>query len=85
MGRVGTGFTDAARSALLGRLTKLRRHTSPFTRVLPRTQSAGVTWVEPMLVGEVQFTEWTKTGLLRQPAWRGLRPDQNAGEVVREP
>jgi len=85
VGRVGTGFTDAARSALLGRLSKLRRDTSPFRRPLPRSEAVGVTWVEPVLVGEVRFTEWTKTGRLRQPAWRGLRPDERPEEVVREP
>ena len=42
-------------------------------------------WVEPVLVGEVRFSEWTKPGRLRQPAWRGLRPDQRPEEVVVEP
>lgn len=85
VGRVGTGFTDADRSALVARLSKLSRDTSPFTRPVPGSESAGVHWVEPMLVGEVQFTEWTRTGRLRQPAWRGLRPDELPGEVAREP
>ena len=44
-----------------------------------------MTWVEPKLVGEVQFSEWTRTGRLRQPSWRGLRTDQLPEEVVREP
>ena len=44
-----------------------------------------MTWVEPELVGEVRFTEWTRSGRLRQPAWRGLRPDQSAEDVVVEP
>jgi len=85
VGRVGTGFSDADRSALLGRFSKLQRDTSPFTRPVPRSEASGVNWVEPTLVGEVQFTEWTRTGLLRQPAWRGLRPDELPREVAREP
>ncbi|HVB27927.1 MAG TPA: non-homologous end-joining DNA ligase [Mycobacteriales bacterium] len=85
VGRVGTGFTDARRSALLGSLTRLRQETSPFKGSIPRSDAAGVTWVEPKLVGEVQFTEWTRTGRLRQPSWRGLRTDQRPEEVVREP
>jgi bifunctional non-homologous end joining protein LigD len=84
VGRVGTGFTAAARSALLGRLSELRRDIKPFANAVPRSEAAGVTWVEPQLVGEVVFTEWTRTGRLRQPAWRGLRPDQRPEEVVRE-
>jgi bifunctional non-homologous end joining protein LigD len=85
VGRVGTGFSDADRSALVGQLSKLGRDGSPFSNQVPRSESAGVHWVEPVLVGEVQFTEWTRTGRLRQPAWRGLRPDELPGEVAREP
>ncbi len=85
VGRVGTGFSDADRTALVGRLSKLSRDTSPFTSQVPRSEAAGVHWVEPALVGEVQFTEWTRTGRLRQPAWRGLRPDELPWEVAREP
>jgi len=85
VGRVGTGFSDADRSVLLGKLSRLVRPTTPFAGAIPRSESVGVTWVEPELVGEVRFTEWTKSGRLRQPAWRGLRPDQRPQEVVREP
>jgi bifunctional non-homologous end joining protein LigD len=84
-GRVGTGFTESHRAALLRSLAELRRDTSPFSGTIPRSEAAGVTFVEPKLVGEVQFSEWTRTGRLRQPAWRGLRPDQRPEEVVREP
>jgi len=85
VGRVGSGFNAAQRSALLTRLSGLVRGTSPFIGVVPRSEAAGVTWVEPRLVGEVRFTEWTRSGRLRQPAWRGLRPDQRAEDVVVEP
>ena len=85
VGRVGTGFNAVERSALRSRLSALVRTTSPFAGVVPRSEAAGVTWVEPQLVGEVRFTEWTRSGRLRQPAWRGLRPDQRPEEVVVEP
>ena len=60
-------------------------HVPVHQGAVPRSEAAGVTWVEPKLVGEVRFTEWTRTGRLRQPSWRGLRPDQRPEEVVREP
>ena len=79
-GRVGTGFTRSRTGRRCVRLLKpLRRDTSPFKGAVPRSEAAGVTWVEPKLVGEVQFSEWTRTGRLRQPSWRGLRPDQRPG------
>jgi bifunctional non-homologous end joining protein LigD len=85
VGRVGTGFNAAERTRLRRRLSELARGSSPFVGVVPRTEAAGVSWVEPRLVGEVRFSEWTRSGRLRQPAWRGLRPDQRPEEVVVEP
>ncbi len=85
VGRVGTGFSEADRVSLVARLNSLVRRTTPFSGSVPRSEAAGVTWVEPQLVGEVRYSEWTKTRRLRQPSWRGLRPDQRAEEVVREP
>jgi bifunctional non-homologous end joining protein LigD len=84
VGRVGTGFTEAALDDLRARLERLRRHTSPFDGDLTPAEAAGVTWVAPRLVGEVRFTEWTRTGRLRHPTWRGLRPDKRPAQVVRE-
>lgn len=85
IGRVGTGFTDRALDDLadvLGPL-KVERPTvvDPPTGVARR----GVHWVEPVLVGEVAFTEWTPAGTLRHPTWRGLRPDKGPGDVIVEP
>jgi bifunctional non-homologous end joining protein LigD len=85
LGRVGSGFDAAERSELRRLLARLERATSPFAAPLPRAEAVGVTWAEPEIVGEVRFTEWTRTGRLRQPAWRGLRPDQRPEEVVVEP
>ncbi|MCX7523113.1 ATP-dependent DNA ligase [Microbacterium sp. STN6] len=83
VGKVGTGFGDRELDELAARLGKRVRKTSPFADV-PRADAAGVTWVTPNLVGEVQFAEWTSTGRLRQPSWRGWRPDKAPDQVVVE-
>jgi bifunctional non-homologous end joining protein LigD len=83
-GKVGTGFSEQAISALLSRLRPLERARSPFAGTVPAADAAGATWVEPELVGEVRFTEWTRAGRLRQPAWLGLRDDVAPEDVVRE-
>lgn len=80
VGRVGTGFTVAARRELLTRLRELASPRSPF-RDIPRLDARDATWTEPALVGEVTFTEWTGNGRLRHPAWRGLRTDKAPDEV----
>jgi bifunctional non-homologous end joining protein LigD len=80
-GKVGTGFTRATLSDLAERLAPLRRATSPFAdEVRERT----ATWVEPRLVAQIGFSEWTRDGRLRHPRFLGLREDKAAREVVRE-
>ena len=83
IGRVGTGFDDDMLDSLLAEFEGLAQEASPFTDV-PGIDAAGAHWVRPELVGEVEFAEWTPTGKLRQPTWRGLRVDKNAQDVVRE-
>jgi bifunctional non-homologous end joining protein LigD len=83
-GKVGTGFNAHSLEDLGRRFATLERPSSPFTGAVPAAAMTGTVWVEPCLVGEVRFSEWTKTGLLRQPSWRGLRPDKEPEEVVRE-
>ncbi|GAB3136007.1 non-homologous end-joining DNA ligase [Microbispora hainanensis] len=83
VGSVGTGFTDEALRWLGERLAPLERDTPPFEGIT-REEAKGCHWVEPVLVGEVQFTEWTSEGRLRHPSWRGLRDDKEPSEVVRE-
>ena len=84
VGKVGTGFSDAALKELGTRLAKLVRKTSPFSGQLPAAQVAEATWVRPSLVGEVRFSGWTTQGRVRQPAWRGLRPDKLPADVTVE-
>lgn len=81
-GRVGTGFTAAVLRDLRARLEPLRRPTAPFADRVPRLK--GTRWVEPRLVCEVRFSEWTDEGLLRHPSFQGLREDKDPREVVRE-
>jgi bifunctional non-homologous end joining protein LigD len=83
VGRVGTGFRDRDLDELERVLGPLARKTPPF-RDVPRADAAEAHWVTPSRVGEVEFAEWTATGRLRQPSWRGWRPDKNPSEVVRE-
>jgi len=81
-GRVGTGFDEDTLRSLHGRLKDLSIEDNPFAEEI---SDGGVTFVEPELVAEVGFTEWTRAGRLRHPRFLGLRRDKPAGEVVREP
>ena len=83
-GKVGTGFTNQMLRSLHDRLAAIERPSSAFEAgPLPRSMS-GVHWVEPRLVGEVGFSEWTTAGELRHPRFQGMRDDKDAREVVRE-
>ncbi len=84
VGKVGTGFDARDRKALLADLRPLASRTRPFANPLPAAETAGAHFVQPTLVGEVEFSEWTNAKRLRQPTWRGLRPDKSAEEVVVE-
>ena len=80
-GKVGTGFTRATLRDLGERLAALRREDSPFA---DEVRERGATWVEPRLVAQVGFSEWTRDGRLRHPRFLGLRDDKAPEEVVRE-
>jgi bifunctional non-homologous end joining protein LigD len=81
-GRVGTGFTEATLDDLARRLEPLRRERSPFDRG-PRLPREAV-FVEPKLVAEIEFREWTRDGVMRAPSFKGLRDDKPGATVVRE-
>jgi DNA ligase D-like protein (predicted ligase) len=82
-GKVGTGFDTGLLRELGAQLRTLKRDESPFAE--PQAiKERHVTWVEPKLVGEIGFTEWTRDGRLRHPRFLGLRDDKGASEVVRE-
>src|SRR5207245_10660416 len=79
-GKVGTGFSSKQRRELQKQLAD-ERQTSP-ARGAPRLRDAH--WVEPRLVAQVRFTEWTHDGKLRHPAFQGLRVDKKPEECIRE-
>ena len=85
-GNVGTGFNSKEIEKLLDKLRPLKRPTSPFPEVpkLPKVRKGDVIWVEPELVCEVVFAEWTHDGRLRAPSYQGLRDDKPAEAVRRE-
>ncbi len=92
-GGVGTGFTQDTLLELTKLLKPLERPDSPFElgedpkvkyAQRARDRGAGPVWVEPQLVAEVEFTEWTNEGTLRQPSFKGLREDKDPRDVVRE-
>jgi len=78
---VGSGFTDDELDRLAGLLDPLRRDESPFEGRQPPRESV---FVEPRLVAEVQFREWTAARTLRAPVYKGLRADKDPAEVVLE-
>jgi bifunctional non-homologous end joining protein LigD len=94
-GKVGTGFNDKLLQSLFTRMSKLKRDECPFFNLpvarntrwgggVTASQMKLCTWLEPKLVGEVQFTEWTGDSSLRHPSFLGLREDVSAAEVTRE-
>jgi bifunctional non-homologous end joining protein LigD len=85
-GNVGTGFSDDEIERLRKILKPLERPDSPFAEVpkMPRVRASDITWVEPKLVAEVEFAEWTHEGRLRAPSYLRLRDDKEAPEVRRE-
>lgn len=81
-GKVGTGFTDRMLDEMAERLAPLARDTSPFADKVPWKL---VRYVEPELVADVDFAEWTAGGTMRHPSFKGLRMDKSPREVVKEP
>ena len=86
VGNVGTGFDEQTLGELLAKLEPLRRDSSPLAEVpkMPKVRKTDVVWVQPELVAEVKFAEWTHDGHLRAPVFLGLRDDKSPHEVRRE-
>jgi bifunctional non-homologous end joining protein LigD len=84
VGKVGTGFSQRDRDALLRLLGPVASKKSPFVAPPDVRGPTPPHYVRPEVVGEVQYAEWTRAGRLRHPTWRGLRPDKEAADVVIE-
>lgn len=82
VGRAGTGFDSAALKMIYEKMKPLIGSEKPFDQEIPEENTT--TWIKPQLVGEVKFTEWTRDGQMRHPAFVGLRDDKRAVNVTRE-
>ena len=84
-GRVGTGFDDRTLASLHAKMKRLVQQKSPFANLSGHTgQARGVTWLEPELVAQIVFSNWTNDRQLRHPSFQGLREDKAAKEIVRD-
>jgi bifunctional non-homologous end joining protein LigD len=83
-GQVGSGFTARTLAELQKRLTRLTRPASPFEAIPPDVRGKEITWVEPQMVVEVDFAEWTPEGRLRFAVYQGTRSDKDPREVRRD-
>jgi bifunctional non-homologous end joining protein LigD len=81
-GKVGTGFTNASLKDIYQLLLKYKNTKMPFVKQPTGTKNA--IWVKPVLVAEVEFSEWTKDHVLRHPSFKGLRNDKSAKVVSKE-
>jgi bifunctional non-homologous end joining protein LigD len=84
VGRAGTGFTERVLKELEEKFDKIKKEETPFKQPPKPKASEQFTWLDPVLVAEVKFAEWTGDNLLRQASFKGLRADKNPRAIKRE-
>ena len=83
-GRAGTGMSESEREALEERFKNIKRRDPAFKIAPEPRPKETITWLEPRLVAEIKFAEWTKENLLRQASFKGMRTDKNPRDIKRE-
>lgn len=83
-GRAGTGFNALNTKELQEKFCTIKRKASPFIQPPKSKTNEEITWLEPILIAEIKFAEWTEENLLRQASYKGLRTDKDPKEVKRE-
>jgi len=83
-GKVGTGFTKQSLLSLKQQMDKYLTLIPPISNINESIVYQDVTWLQPVLVGEIKFLEWIEEGKLRHPSFKGLRYDKEAKEIIKE-
>ncbi len=83
-GRAGTGLTERVMIELENKFASIKRETTPFKRAPEARSNEIIAWLEPLLVTEIKFAEWTEDNLLRQASFKGLRTDKDPRDIRKE-